>query len=44
MTFNEQRHADDLDELRWQEYERLRMERENQSCGYEPQEGEDDAD
>lgn len=40
--FNEQCHADDLDELRWQDAERRRMERSNQSCGYVPQEGEDD--
>lgn len=37
MTFNEQRHADDLDELRWHEYERLRMETENRLCGYKPE-------
>jgi hypothetical protein len=38
------RHQDDIDELRWQEHERRRLESDNAACGYEPEGKANDSD
>lgn len=43
-NYDQQKHADDLDELRFKEFEQRRIERDNELCGFVPQEGENNAD